>query len=273
MNDVKSQVKIGASAAKAVKAVKAVKASDSVKQSKQNYEKKRDKRYYNFAALAYLDSWHGLQDILDTLEPFYLSPLHDSDIDEDGKPKKPHYHILFKFHAQRSIDDFVNFCGEHGLVPLRNQYGKYIHVANPIGYARYLIHIDQPHKFQYSAGEVQQFNGIQDYITYISTSADEDLQIMLITLFIMKYPFCKTYSEWSMFFFNTHPEWVHVFRTNTIYFKAIIADPGSISSVKNAVGLTENSKIDFNDRRLLIPKIVDNHVLLTDPLTGEVVTE
>lgn len=272
MSETKSQVKIGASAAKAVKTVKAL---DTIKQSKQNYEKKRAKRYYNFAALGYLDSWHGLQSVIDTMEPFYLSPLHDSDLDENhsGEKKKPHYHILFKFHAQRSVEDFVQFCSELGLVPLRNKYGKYIHVANPIGYARYLIHIDQPWKFQYNAGEVQQFNGIQDYIQYISTSADEDLQIMLITLFIMKYPLCKNYSEWSVYFFNTKPEWVHAFRTNTIYFKAIIDDPGSISVVKNAVALTENNKIDFNDRRLLIPKIEGNEVKLMDPLTGEIVTE
>lgn len=272
MNDTKSQVKIGTSAAKAIKAVKQL---DSIKESKKNYEKTRAKRYYNFAALAYLDSWHGLDDLVDTLEPFYLSPLHDSDPSDDGSgaKKKPHYHILFKFHAQRSVEDFVNFCSEHGLVPLRNKFGKFIHVANPIGYARYLIHLDSPHKFQYNAGEVQQFNGIQDYIQYISTSADEDLQIMLITLFIMKYPLCKNYSEWSVYFFNTKPEWVHAFRTNTIYFKAIIDDPGSISVVKNAVALTENNKIDFNDRRLLIPKIENNEVKLMDPLTGEIVTE
>lgn len=272
MENNKSQVKIGASAAKAVKAVKSL---DSIKQSKQNYEKKRDKRYYNFAALAYLDSWHGLDDLVDTLEPFYLSPLHDSDPADDnsGEKKKPHYHVLFKFHAQRSIDDFVNFCSEHGLVPLRNKFGKYIHVANPIGYARYLIHLDSPHKFQYNASEVKQFNGIQDYIQYISTSADEDLQVMLITLFIMKYPICKNYSEWAMYFFNTHPEWTHAFRTNTIYFKSIIDEPGSISVVKNAVSLTQSCNIDFNDRRLLISKIEGNEIHLMDPLTGEIVTE
>ena len=27
----------------------------------------------------------------------YISPLHDQDIDEDGKPKKPHYHIMLMY--------------------------------------------------------------------------------------------------------------------------------------------------------------------------------
>ena len=37
-----------------------------------------------------------------------------------------------------------------------------------------------------------------------------------------------------------------------IYFKAI-DDPVALVLLKNAVALTDSCKIDFNDRRLLIP--------------------
>lgn len=54
-------------------------------------------RTRNFATVVYPESapadW---LDIINDLHiPCFVSPLHDQDLDAKGKPKKPHYHVVF----------------------------------------------------------------------------------------------------------------------------------------------------------------------------------
>lgn len=80
------------------------------------------------------------------------SPVHDRDINSDGKAKKRHIHLIFMFtnhKSKKSIEDFLFERFE------QDENGSIIGIAkNPIivelnSYTRYLAHMDNPEKFRY----------------------------------------------------------------------------------------------------------------------------
>lgn len=72
--------------------------------------------------------------------------LHDSDITADGDAKKAHYHFYGKCPTARTPQNVVNVIG----VPLES-----IRNVNKWKSAiRYLIHLDNPEKFQYEPDSV-----------------------------------------------------------------------------------------------------------------------
>lgn len=121
-----------------------------------------------WATVVYPDSMP--EDFLSICESFYIplaiSPLHDSDISADGSPKKPHYHVLFHFGTnKKSKDQFLEYSSLIGGVG-----------ALPIGsnraYARYLCHLDDPNKHQYSVSDVITYGGY-DYVDVISSGGSD----------------------------------------------------------------------------------------------------
>lgn len=99
----------------------------------------------NWAFIIYPESMPS--NWLDILEsyyiPFAVSPLHDKDINADGTPKKPHYHILLTSESKKSFSQLFEISSQ-----LNGSY--LINVGNVRGYYRYLCHLDNPEKFQYS---------------------------------------------------------------------------------------------------------------------------
>lgn len=107
-------------------------------------------RSYNWATVVYPESCpdNFVELIKEVSCAWYaISPLHDSDVCEDGSPKKPHYHVLFHFPTTKSSSQFSDiilpFCG----------VGREA-VKNWIGYFRYLVHADDPDKFQYDYNDI-----------------------------------------------------------------------------------------------------------------------
>ena len=77
-------------------------------------------------------------------QPFFWI-LHDKDLNPDGSPKKPHYHIMIMFDNPRS---------ENSLRKLSIRCGGNGHLSELIsrrGYARYLCHLDNPEKHRYDS--------------------------------------------------------------------------------------------------------------------------
>ncbi len=69
---------------------------------------------------------------------------HDKDTNENGELKKPHFHALMNYGAPTSINNFMKILGD---IPA-NGYAEV--TGSPRGMFRYLIHEDDPNKFQYS---------------------------------------------------------------------------------------------------------------------------
>lgn len=112
-------------------------------------EKKSSGRTRTYATIVYpdsaVDNW---QDILaQQFVPAFISPLHDKDINPTGEPKKPHYHVLFMFDGVKSVEQVQQ------IVSLINGVGVE-KVNSTRGYARYLCHLDNPEKTQYSQDDV-----------------------------------------------------------------------------------------------------------------------
>lgn len=92
--------------------------------------------------------------------PCVMSPLHDKDVNPDGTPKKPHYHIMFCY-----PNTTTGTSASHILA----QLGSSLHaerVMSAVGNYRYLTHRDNPEKAQYSEDDLQSFNGFS-YTDYI----------------------------------------------------------------------------------------------------------
>lgn len=126
----------------------------------------KSKRSKNFATIIYPDS--APDNFLDSIYAckvnFLLSPLHDSDLASDGSLKKPHYHLLFVFDSLKSCDQVKDLIATFGGV------GCEI-VNSLVAYARYLIHLDDSDKHQYSSDDVIAY-GI-DYQSFIVRPSDK----------------------------------------------------------------------------------------------------
>lgn len=108
------------------------------------------------------ESW---QEILSSFfVPCFVSPLHDRDLNPTGEPKKPHYHVLLTFDGMKTFDQAKEIFDSIGGVGCER-------VNSVRGYARYLCHLDNPEKFQYSIDDVRSFCGA-DYSDTIGLPTD-----------------------------------------------------------------------------------------------------
>lgn len=97
--------------------------------------------------------------------------LHDRDVNEDGTPKKSHYHVYGKLDTARTPQAVSNALGV-GVASLRS-------VSSWRGAVRYAVHLDHPEKYQYSSDDVSANFEIVKFLT-----VDDDLQAARIFSFI-----------------------------------------------------------------------------------------
>lgn len=113
------------------------------------------------------DGWEEL--LANTHIPAFVSPLHDSDADENGELKKPHYHVILMMDGpithKRANEIIAPFGG--------TQSAEYIKSLR--GYVRYLAHLDNPEKAQYDPAEIVTINGanLADVLRFSQSDADK----------------------------------------------------------------------------------------------------
>lgn len=124
-------------------------------------------RTRNFVTILYPDSVaENFKEIISSsCIPCLLSPLHDKDKNPDGEFKKPHYHLLIMFDSVKSLEQAEDFVSELNGVGCQK-------VNSLRGQARYLCHLDNPEKYQYSVDDVQRFGGV-DYRYIIGLQSDK----------------------------------------------------------------------------------------------------
>lgn len=87
----------------------------------------------------------------DILDDFHIewveSPLHDSDKNDAGELKKPHWHVLLMFEGVKSVEQ-VKEVSEAvlGTIPIK--------CNSPKGTVRYMAHLDNPEKHQYDKSKI-----------------------------------------------------------------------------------------------------------------------
>nr|WP_325196964.1 replication protein [uncultured Oscillibacter sp.] len=128
----------------------------------------KDERKRNWVFVVYPDSapenWREI--LRGMLVPGFISPLHDKDVNADGEPKKPHWHVLLTFKGNKSYEQIKEITD--GLNAPAPQVCKDIRA-----YARYLCHLDNPEKVQYEVQGVECLGGA-DYLDKVKSAADTD---------------------------------------------------------------------------------------------------
>lgn len=143
-----------------------------------------NERRKNWTFVIYPDSAPlGYYNIIDSLHvPFCISPLHDRDVTDSGELKKPHYHIILTFSSQKSYKQ-VSFISQsllHGTIPEP--------VLDLRGCTRYLCHLDNKEKFQYSENMLCYsddfpYDSLKNSLPYNST---DDFGFLIDFIFVNK---------------------------------------------------------------------------------------
>lgn len=124
-------------------------------------------RTRNYATVVYPESapenWKTI--LAEACIPCFISPLHDSDTNPDGEPKKPHHHVILMFEGVKTPKQATGVFERIGGVGCET-------VQSLRGYARYLCHLDNPEKHRYSTEDVLQYGGA-DYVTAIGLLTDK----------------------------------------------------------------------------------------------------
>ena len=123
-------------------------------------------------------------DILKGLHvPFIVSPLHDKDIKnkDTGELKKSHYHCVIRFKSKKSFTQVQNdVCNKvNGPIPQP--------VADIAMMIRYLVHLDDPDKYQYNREDIRVYGNI-DVKEYLYTKKEYQYEILKEIL-----DFCQVY--------------------------------------------------------------------------------
>lgn len=92
-----------------------------------------------------VENWRSILD--EEYVQWIESPLHDRDVNSDGEIKKAHWHILIMFESVKTYAQVLEITTRlNATVPQKCNAAK--------GLVRYMIHLDNPEKFQYSKSEI-----------------------------------------------------------------------------------------------------------------------
>ena len=138
-------------------------------------------RSRTWAALVYPESAaEGWREILEELHiTGFISPLHDKDVNPDNTPKKAHYHVLLMWEGVKSAEQAKEVWDAIKAVPEPRP------VNSARGYARYLCHLDNPEKHQYSPADVVALGGADwEAVTHLPT--DDYAAVKEMCMYIRK---------------------------------------------------------------------------------------
>lgn len=139
-------------------------------------------------------------DILDDFHvPAFISPLHCNDVDNGtGELKKAHYHVMVMYDGPKTSKQFDFLRLKIGGVG--HQYIQSIR-----GYARYLCHLDNPEKHQYSPEFVTSLCGA-DYFGTIGDSYNRTSVIREMCIFCRNHP-SISFSMLMDYALQFEPDW------------------------------------------------------------------
>lgn len=103
---------------------------------------------------------------------FAVSPIHDKDVNEDGSPKKAHYHLLLAYSSATTLNNMRTWFRASGM-PESELHSVRV-CASGVGYFRYLTHKDNPEKAQYDDKDIRVFNDSDElFKKFFKTSSDK----------------------------------------------------------------------------------------------------
>lgn len=162
-------------------------------------------------------SLEQIEDIITESGQEAICCLHDKDVDPDGSIKKAHYHFIFMWAGPTTYKCAVEKYKPLGFV-FPPEYKA--QVVNLRGAARYLLHLDHPHKYQYPREAVKCFGGV-DYDDIVTSESDAMMVLQEIYAFIDKLQIIY-YRRLVMYASANRPDWFRVltnqYRENVIAY-------------------------------------------------------
>ena len=116
-------------------------------------------RYWSFVCYpeSVIEDWQNVLSELGCV--FAVSPLHDSDVNATGEPKKAHWHVLLQFEGPTTYNKVKEqICDKIGATIPKS-------VISLRGYYRYLCHLDNPEKAQYNVEDIKTYGGFKIDLT------------------------------------------------------------------------------------------------------------
>lgn len=115
----------------------------------------KDTRTRNWTIVLYPDSApSNWRDIIDDMHIEWIeSPLHEHDKNANGEDKKAHWHILLMFGGVKSYEQVCEL-----IAPLNCPIPERCHNAKAM--VRYMAHLDNPDKHQYSVQDIKPHGGV-----------------------------------------------------------------------------------------------------------------
>ena len=144
--------------------------------------------------------------------PCAISPLHDKDVNATGEPKKPHYHVMVFYQGPTSYNVVKRLTD--GL----NQPIPQV-VEQVRGYYRYLTHMDNPEKAQYSPSGITTLNGF-DIGDYVEMSKSEVTKVCRALMDYIRENDIMEYADLMDMTMceGVPPEWFDVASSRTLFF-------------------------------------------------------
>lgn len=173
-------------------------------------------RTRNYACVVYPESApDGWQSIISEAKiSCFVSPLHDSDVNPTGEKKKSHHHVVAMFDSVKTQEQAQEFFKTFGGVGCEA-------VKDLRAYSRYLCHLDNPEKAQYSPEDVKAFGGA-DYRFQIGCVSDKKKAIKEMIEFIEANDVI-CFSDLSLYAMQNEPEWFDaLINTSTVFIKSYI---------------------------------------------------
>lgn len=179
---------------------------DKLKEARRRADAKRSEdrklsRTRSWTFIVYPDSApQNWRDIIDEEHIEWVeSPLHDKDVNADGSPKKPHWHVLVMYESVKAYEQVKELTDKLNCpVPQKCNGAK--------GLVRYMAHLDNPEKVQYDRFKIIGHGGA-DVAELLRPSASESLAIQGEMIDFIFENDVTEYIDLVMYARRNRPEW------------------------------------------------------------------
>lgn len=193
------------------------------KKKKYEYEKGRDWTFIVYPDSA-PENWRTILD--ETHLRWIESPLHEHDVNADGEKKKSHWHIMLCFDGPVTDKQVKKI-----IEPLNSPEPK--KVGSSRGLVRYMVHLDNPEKYQYSIDQIIGHNGV-DVADYFVMTATNKLAIMKDMIHYIYENKVDNYADFLMICIEESDDWFDVaVNSNTLALNKMIDAVWQKNQVKN----------------------------------------
>lgn len=176
----------------------------------------------------------------------FVSPLHNLDVDDDGQPKKPHWHVMLRWPKGRTTY-------KNALAWARRIYPDVPHVEPAMSARsslRYFCHLDNPEKYQYPIESIRAWGGV-DPLDIINSASDDLLELKYIYAYISANNIVR-YTDFVDFCSAEKPEWFRLinikYRENIFKYIKSLAH----KCKEEALGLTSEAFDSLHQRNLAL---------------------